>query len=158
MEWNRVFFCPRGISLATTSVHCLLVHPSKKNLSSLQPSFRYCRLSQNPALAASSAPTPKGCCGLSLDCISFSIPQGLFQWKARLDIALQDAASLAQKGGVITVLVLLTSSAQRVVGLYCHKGALLARICLTVHREPQVLPRRAAAQPADPNLCWATGW
>lgn len=59
MEWNRVFFCPRGTSLATTSVHCLLLCPSKKNLSSLQPSFRYCRLQSDPALAASSAPTPK---------------------------------------------------------------------------------------------------
>lgn len=109
MEWNRVFFCPRGISLATTSVHCLLLCPSKKNLSSLQPSFRYCRLSQIPALAASSAPTPKGCYGLSLDCISFSeIPQGLLQWRAQLDTALQDAASRAQKGGVITVLVLFS--------------------------------------------------
>lgn len=64
--------------------------------------------SQISALAASSAPTPKGCCDLALDCISFSIPEGLLYRRAQLDAVLQDAASLAQKGGVSTVLVHLS--------------------------------------------------
>lgn len=47
----------------------------------------------------------------------------------------------------------LPSAAQRVVGLYCHKGALLARIQLTVHREPGSCP--AELQPSQLTLTCA---
>lgn len=41
--------------------------------------------------------------------------------------------------GIIISPVLKTNTAQYVASLYCHKGALLAHIQLTVHQDPKVL-------------------
>lgn len=46
------------------------------------------------------------------------------------------------------------NAAQHVVGLYCHKGALLAHIQLTVHQEPQVLHLQRCS-PAKLTLTYA---